>query len=172
MYFITWCSPAALWLFHIPFHERIARMLSSPLICRLATDFFLYFHRVFRRLVHFTYFFTGCSPALWLFHIPFHRIIPFVETYFFYIFTGYFTGKFISHFLSSVLSVTHIIFICFSLFISHTIYVKYSVNRGSPFHIVFTSFSQLFSHTCGKSCEILCENCASVHMVFTCFFTG
>lgn len=140
MYFITWCSPAALWLFHIPFHERIAHVLSSLLICRPGTDFF----DTFTGLVHFTYFFTGCSPALWLFHIPFHRIIPFVETYFFYIFTGYFTGKFISHFLSSVLSVTQIIFICFSLFISHTIYVKYSVKRGSPFHMVFTSFSQGF----------------------------
>ena len=97
---------------------------------------------------------------------PFSKDHTFCRDLFFYIFTGYFTGKFISHFLSSVLSVTHIIFICFSLFISHTIYVKYSVNRGSPFHIVFTSFSQLFSHTCGKSCEILCENGASVHMLF------
>lgn len=148
MYFITWCSPAALWLFHIPFHERIAvRVLSSLLICRPRTDFFSYFNS------------QGISQVS-SFHILFHRVFasfmaishPFSQDHtfcrdlFFNIFTGYFTGKFSSHFLSSVLSVvqTHTIFICFSLFISHTIYVKYSVKRGSPFHMIFTSFSQGF----------------------------
>lgn len=189
MYFITWCSQAALWLFLVPFHERMVRVLSSLLICRPRTNYFLYFHRIFHRLVHFTYFFTGCLPALWLFHIPFHKIIPFVETYVFYIFTGYFTGKFISHFLSSVLSVTHkLSFSYVSHYLFHILYMWNTVWKGGArftwFSQVFhTAFSQLFSHTREKSCEILSENyvkylwklciCShGFHMPFTCFFTG
>ena len=71
----------------------------------------------FHRLVHFTYFFTGCSRALWLFHIPFHRIIPL----FFYIFTGYFTGCSFHIFFHMInLMFCRPIFTWFSLFISHT----------------------------------------------------
>ena len=140
MYFITWCSPAALWLFHIPFHERIARMLSSPLICRLATDFFLYFHRVFRRLVHFTYFFTGCSPALWLFHIPFDRIIPFVETYFFIFSQGISQASsfhiFFPLFYQWPISFSYVFHCLF-----HILYMWNTVWIGGA---RFTSFSQVF----------------------------
>ena len=116
----------------------------------------------------------GCISQVRSFHILFHRVFasfmaishPFSQDHtfcrdlFFYIFTGYFTGKFISHFLFSVLSVvqTHIIFICFSLFISHTIYVKKHVNRCTVFTGISHSFHRAFSHTCEKSCEILCEN--------------
>ena len=105
----------------------------------------------------------GCISQVSSFHILFHRVFasfmaishPFSQDHtfcrdLFFIFSQGISQVSSFHiFFPLFYQCRPISFSCFSLFISHTIYVKYSVKRGSPlhsFHKFFTGLFHIFFH--------------------------